>query len=363
MPVLGTSMKADDITGKGCGACPIDNGAISKAESPECINKDTDPTGLKYAGTTAKTQRGAACRPWTETTAVQTESLKNKNLQPYGSAEGSSCRNRDDGSKTASPWCYTTDTNAQASQIEASKTGGVQFYWDLCYIPNCGPKCAECEGDNCNKKAKDPAPSDKKIDCFTWEVDPKSYGKYFKRSDKSKTCTGAEKCNMPVMGTALVAGDITAKGCGACPTGANIEAKTPECINKKDDPSGFKYAGTVAKTLSGSACLPWTDTEAVQKAFLPDGMKPWGATEGNKCRNRDDGYKTAGPWCYTKDSTAKKSDIEASKTGGVQFYWDLCPVPMCGKKCAECAEADCNSGAGQITAGLALVAAALYMLM
>merc|ERR1719394_431707 len=78
----------------------------------------------------------------------------------------------------------------------------------------------------------------------------------------------------------------------------------------KDDPSGFKYAGTVAKTLSGSACLPWTDTEAVQKAFLPDGMKPWGTNEGNKCRNRDDGYNTAGPWCYTNDKTAKKSDIE-----------------------------------------------------
>ncbi|XP_068612481.1 prothrombin [Brachionichthys hirsutus] len=104
-----------------------------------------------------------------------------------------------------------------------------------------------------------------------------------------------ETCTVPICGQPFVP-----------PTFAPEPVKSAECL-----PSyGIDYAGDLAVTVSGHACLQWSAPEALalskDKEFIPEVSLP-----GNKCRNPDNDPE--GPWCYVAVSgnvTVDYCDLE-----------------------------------------------------
>ena len=77
------------------------------------------------------------------------------------------------------------------------------------------------------------------------------------------------------------------------------------CQNKEG--KGKDYVGSVSKTKSGLTCQNWSSKSPHNHVYQNLG-------DHNFCRNPDG---APGIWCYT---TSLK-------------IWELCDVPLCGKKC------------------------------
>jgi len=77
---------------------------------------------------------------------------------------------------------------------------------------------------------------------------------------------------------------------------------------------GRFYQGTVNVTKSGIPCQKWTSQEPHTHDRPPD-VFPEIQNAENYCRNA--GGEVDAPWCYTMNSSVR---------------WELCDIPLCGKK-------------------------------
>ncbi|XP_059898409.1 plasminogen [Gadus macrocephalus] len=84
---------------------------------------------------------------------------------------------------------------------------------------------------------------------------------------------------------------------------------TPELTCASDE--GKAYRGTIATTVSGKTCQPWSSQIPHNHNRAPENY-PCGGLENNYCRNPDNEKM---PWCYTTDSEVR---------------WDYCQIPTCG---------------------------------
>jgi hypothetical protein len=87
---------------------------------------------------------------------------------------------------------------------------------------------------------------------------------------------------------------------------ADSEPSTCGCSEVKQ----ADYRGTLAKTVSGRICQPWSSQMPQEHSNSPE-ARPLSGLEENYCRNPDG---EDGAWCYTTDPAKR---------------WELCAVPTC----------------------------------
>ena len=121
-----------------------------------------------------------------------------------------------------------------------------------------------------------------------------------------QTTGGSEASTIEFDGFELsCAGGAGGASCFEAPVGA---CAVPMCdpIDCKADEAGFTYEGTADKTVSGQACLGWTNPadQTYFDPFDPDVPSPFDAAEAPPAACRNLWNVSSGPWCVTESPRA-----------------------------------------------------------
>uniref|UniRef100_A0A8C5A514 Plasminogen n=1 Tax=Gadus morhua TaxID=8049 RepID=A0A8C5A514_GADMO len=258
----------------------------NKAYLLECANG----LGTDYRGTKARTTTGRTCQRWSGT--VPHVPNFTPVSHPMADLVSDFCRNPD--SDVNGPWCYTTDSTKR---------------WETCGVPDCSEECIYCSGEDYRGKISTTASGFK---CQNWDSQkPHTHG--YNPATLTDKNLEVNYCRNPdgepkpwCLTTSL---SKRWEYCDIPQCTSPQPTVTPELTCASDE--GRAYRGTIATTVSGKTCQPWSSQIPHKHNRAPENY-PCGGLENNYCRNPDNEKM---PWCYTTDPEVR---------------WDYCQIPTCG---------------------------------
>ncbi|XP_053151049.1 plasminogen isoform X2 [Hemicordylus capensis] len=299
---------------------------------PECEEQCMHCSGENYDGTVAQTESGLQCQAWASQEphahGYIPSSFPEKNLKM------NYCRNPDGEPR---PWCFTVSRTKR---------------WEFCNISRCStPPPAPSPGHQCLVRDGQDyrgniAVTESGLTCQSWGAQtPHNHA----RTPENYPCKALDRnyCRNP--------DGETAPWCYTTDPNKRWEyCSIPKCVDTSattDMPplistrtqfvedcyegNGTTYRGTMAFTVSGKKCQPWSSMTPHRHAKTPSEF-PNADLRRNYCRNPDGDNA---PWCYTTDPSTR---------------WEFCRLQKCNDQVQQqqpqptmTSNLDCRVGNGK----------------